>query len=173
MKGKTWIVTLSSEQRRELESFSRKHNAPDNLKTRAKIILSANAGIKYGDIAVEFGVQRKTISKWVRRWNETEDCAGKQVIDRLRDLPRPGRPDVITPEQKCKLQSLGCEKPELYNRPITHWTHKELADEAKKQGIVKDISGRHVGRLLKKMISAPIYSDTGSTKNRMRVKMKK
>ena len=33
-------------------------------------------------------------------------------------------------------------------RPITHWTPPELADEAKKRGIVESISPRSVGRFL-------------------------
>jgi hypothetical protein len=45
--------------------------------------------------------------------------------------------------------ALSCEPPEASGRPVTNWTHAELADEAIKRGIVKDISSRSVGRFLK------------------------
>jgi transposase len=87
------------------------------------------------------------VSTWVKRWVET---AGQElsVCERLADLDRPGAPDTFTPEQVCQLVALACEPPALYARPITHWTPRELADEAIKQGIVVRISIRHMGRLL-------------------------
>ena len=45
--------------------------------------------------------------------------------------------------------ALACEPPEEYGRAVTHWTPPELAAEAVKQGIVDNISARHVGRFLK------------------------
>ena len=51
-------------------------------------------------------------------------------------------------EQVLRLFALACAPPENYQRPISHWTARELADEMIKQGIVEHISERHVGRLL-------------------------
>jgi putative transposase len=45
--------------------------------------------------------------------------------------------------------ALACEPPEASGRPISHWTPRELADEAIKRGIVETISERQVGRFLK------------------------
>lgn len=47
-----------------------------------------------------------------------------------------------------QLFAIACKKPEDYGRPISHWTARDLADEAIKQGIVTTISPRHVGRLM-------------------------
>jgi transposase-like protein len=41
-------------------------------------------------------------------------------------------------------------------RPVTHWTPRELADEAVKRKIVSSISPRHVGRFLKKSTSVRV-----------------
>ena len=41
------------------------------------------------------------------------------------------------------------QPPEKSGRPITHWTYAELADEAKKRGIVESISATQVGRYLR------------------------
>ncbi len=48
----------------------------------------------------------------------------------------------------CQIVALACEPPAVYDRPITHWTPRELADEVTKQGIVPSISVRHIGRIL-------------------------
>jgi len=45
--------------------------------------------------------------------------------------------------------ALACEGPEHWQRPISHWTPRELADEAIKRGMVPSLSPRHVGRFLK------------------------
>jgi putative transposase len=57
--------------------------------------------------------------------------------------------------------ALACEPPEDHGRPITHWTHKELAEEIVKQGLVESISASHVGDFLKKQTCNPTAVDTG------------
>jgi putative transposase len=47
--------------------------------------------------------------------------------------------------------ALACDQPK--ERPISHWTGREIADEMMVRGIVKQISPRHAARLLKKGIS--------------------
>jgi hypothetical protein len=71
------------------------------------------------------------------------------VVERLQDAPRPGAPTTFRAEQWCQIIALACEPPEASGRPISHWTPRELADEARKRGIVETISERHVGRFLK------------------------
>ena len=45
--------------------------------------------------------------------------------------------------------ALACEPPETSGRPITHWTGKELAEEAIARGIVDSISPSQVNRYLR------------------------
>jgi putative transposase len=45
--------------------------------------------------------------------------------------------------------ALACEDPKATGRPVSHWTPRELADEAVHRGIVLSISPRTVGRFLK------------------------
>jgi hypothetical protein len=42
----------------------------------------------------------------------------------------------------------GEDPPEALGRPISPWTPRALADEARQRGIVEPISERHVGRVL-------------------------
>ncbi|MCK8602811.1 helix-turn-helix domain-containing protein [Desulfoferrobacter suflitae] len=72
------------------------------------------------------------------------------IVDALTDEKRSGRPALFTPEQICQIVAMGCEKPEDSQRPISHWTARELADEAIKRGIVENISPRSAGRFFKR-----------------------
>jgi transposase len=147
MRKPKFPVTLEDDEREELEKITRQQTAKSSMVLRAKIILLANSGMKYQNIAQKLDVQNNIITNWTARWHK---LANKPVRERLQDLPRPGTPDTFTPEQLCQIIALSCEKPEDYGRPITHWTHKELANEVIKQGIVETISANHLGRLLKK-----------------------
>jgi transposase len=73
------------------------------------------------------------------------------VVERLTDVPRPGKPSQISAEQRCQMVAMACEQPK--ERPISHWTGREIADEMMQRGIVQQISPRHASRLLKKGIS--------------------
>ena len=66
-------------------------------------------------------------------------------------------------EQVVKIVAIACESPEKRQRPVSHWTPKELADEAIKRGIVEKISPRSVGRFLKR-------SNTATTSTSLLVK---
>ena len=70
------------------------------------------------------------------------------ITERLADAPRPGAPPLFTVESMCAIIAIACEAPSARDRAITHWTHREIADEAMKRGIVPTISARSVGRLL-------------------------
>ena len=76
--------------------------------------------------------------------------ADLSIEDRLQDGPRPGAPSRITADQRCKIESLACEKPENSGRPISQWTAREIAAEVMKRQIVESISARHAARLLKR-----------------------
>ncbi len=62
---------------------------------------------------------------------------------------RPGTPAPFTAEQICAIVALACEAPPDSGWAITHWTHRELADEAMKRGMVDSIASRSSGRLFK------------------------
>jgi transposase len=95
--------------------------------------------------------------RWAKAWpqliliecGETQAAFRRAVEEILSDAPRSGNPGTFTPEQITQILALACETPELSGRPITHWTYKELADEAKKRGIVESISESQVGRYLR------------------------
>ena len=147
MREPKFPVNLAGDERKARQKIIRKHSEKFNIVLRAKIISMADSGMKHQDIAQELNVRNNVITVWTTRWHEMKD---KPVRERLQDLPRPGAPDTFTPEQLCQIVAIACESPTDHGHPITHWTHRELADEVIKQGIVESISAKHIGRLLKK-----------------------
>jgi len=141
-------IVLSELERTELERLVRTHTAAQQLVTRAWIILAAGDGQNNAQIA---------------RWLGLEELS---VPERLADAPRPGAPAKFTPEQVCQIIALACEKPADSDRPISQWSHRELADEIVRRGIVGSISPRHAGRLLKRSrsqaTSNPVLVGAGS-----------
>ena len=51
----------------------------------------------------------------------------------LADAPRPGCPGKFTAEQHAQIIAVACEPPAKSDRPIDHWTARELADEVVKR----------------------------------------
>ncbi len=117
------------------------------------MILGAADGKRNAEIARELAVSVDTVRSWRMRWIGLQALSLEDlsVSERLTDILRPGRPSEITAEQTCQIVAMACEQPK--ERPISHWTGREIADEVMRRGIVPTISPRHAARLLKKGIS--------------------
>lgn len=102
-------ITLNATQRQTLEAIVRKRTSAQQLVTRAKIILAADAGEGVRETTRALGVTRKVVQGWRRRWLERAEVA--DVEARLADAPRPGAPATYGPEQICAIVALACEKP--------------------------------------------------------------
>ena len=145
-------VVLSARERAGLERLVRAFTTGQQLALRAQIVLLAGDAWNNLQIARELGVDDETPGHWRRRWLQFRDVPLEElsVAERLADGPRPGAPAKFTPEQVCQIIALACEKPADSGRPISQWSHRELADEIVRRGIVDSISPRHAGRLLKR-----------------------
>ena len=156
-------VAVSEGTRRTLERLARAHTTAQQVALRARIILSAAAGLKNSQISQRLGISRETVRLWRGRWAGLRSVpAGElSVEERLTDAPRPGAPVHIGAEQVCAIIALACEAPTLSGRPISQWTGREIADAIIRRGIVAAISPRHAARLLKRGISSPTWSATG------------
>jgi putative transposase len=153
-------VTILPEQHDVLEQLVRTHSTPQQLALRARMILHAADGVGVRESARELGVWPKTVRYWRKRWRQAADR--QSVLDRMADAPRSGAPATYTPEQICAVIAMTCEKPSESERPISHWSQREIADEAMRRGLVPSISQRSVGRFLKKRpTSSRIASVTG------------
>lgn len=151
------MITLLPHEQQELETLIRRPSTPQQLVLRARIVLCCQDGLNNAQIARELSVGIDAVRLWRSRWLETapadpEAAPAGAVAARLQDLPRPGVPGRFTPEQFCQLIAMGCEIPAGSERPISHWTPREIAAEAVKRGIVDHISPRHADRVLKRGI---------------------
>jgi putative transposase len=139
-------VFLAEDERQELLALIRAHKTPQHFSFRAQIIVSLADGHNAHEVARRLGTSRLTGRRWRRHWLTRPTCS---VSERLEDAPRPGTPATFSVEQWCQIMALACEPPADSERAISHWTPRELADEAINRGIVTTISERHVGRFLK------------------------
>jgi transposase len=141
-------VIVFPAQREALEQLVRSGSTPQQLALRARIIVQAADNIGVRASAEELGVWPKTVRQWRKRWREA--AAEAPVAQRLADAPRSGAPATYTAEQICAIIAMTCEKPSDGERPISHWSQREIADEAIRRGLVPTMSQRSVGRFLKK-----------------------
>jgi putative transposase len=141
------VIVLPA-HRDALEGLVRAHSTSQQLALRARMILHAADNIGVRESARELDVWPKTVRYWRKRWREAPD--GQSVPERLCDAPRSGAPATYTPEQICAVIAMTCERPSESERPISHWSQREIADEAIRRGLVPSISQRSVGRFLKK-----------------------
>ena len=145
-------MKLSEIERQGLEKLIKRHQTGQQMALRARIVLAAAGGETNERIARENKVSSETVRLWRNRWIKLQDISLDDLSfeDRLQDAPRPGAPAQITADQRCRIEALACEKPEALDRPITHWSAREIAEEVMKRKIVDSISPRHAARLLKR-----------------------
>lgn len=150
-------VVVTASLRAVLERLVRAYTTPQHIAQRARIVLLSAEGVRNVDQAAALGTDPQRIRRWRRRWAsaqpalaaaEEEDAPLEDLIlDLLRDEQRSGRKPVFTAEQVAQIIAVACEKPsEESDRPVSHWTPRELADEVMKRGIVTSISPRHIAR---------------------------
>src|SRR5947209_7169816 len=154
-------LQVSSLQQDLLQQMAHRTTSAQRLVKRAQIILEALKGVSNSSIARRLQIDYETVRRWRDRWHAAEsrlqaiEETGKRKLLQqaievlLTDEQRPGAPATFTFEQFMQIMALACETPAAADRPVSTWTPRELADEAVKRGIVKQISPRTVERFLK------------------------
>ena len=154
-------IDLTEKQRSILEQVVGREKTSQQMVRRARIILLADVGESNQEIATQLTLNRLTVRAWRGRWSETAEVLAtaeaeeedkdyqKRILELLQDKPRGGAPATFSAFEVCQIIALACEDPQTCDRPISHWTPRELADEVEKRGIVESISTRQVGRFLK------------------------
>jgi putative transposase len=155
-------IQLTQRQRELLDHLARREHSSQQLLRRLQIVRLAADGLTNDAITHQLRLHRETARTWRKRWAEAQDCLAAaeaegatdtqllRLIEAiLADEPRPGAPATFSPEALAQIMALACEDPKASSLPISHWTPKELAQEAIRRGIVLSISPRSVGRFLK------------------------
>jgi putative transposase len=139
-------VPRSEAERQARHTMPRAHQPPPHLRVRAQMLLLWVAGLEVSVVARRFGTTRTTVRRW-RRHGLTRP--GGPVPERWQAAERPGAPATCSAAQWCQMMALACEPPEASARPMSPWTPRELAEEARTRGLGAPISARQVGRLFK------------------------
>jgi transposase len=134
-----WTVeplTLTLEDRSELERRVRARTTPHRDRQRAKVVLLAADGVTGRSIAKEVGLSPQSVSKWRIRFAELG-------LSGLEDAERSGRPLIYGPTDRLVLMAkVTSELPEFSSQ----WSHSELHGAMTEAGIA--ISASQIGRIL-------------------------
>ena len=112
-------VSLSEEQRDDLERYSRSRTLEAGLVERSRIVLRAAAGQDNQQIAEALGLCRQTVGHW-------RDCFVTGGIHGLEDRPRSGRPARILAPTIQEIVRLTTQSTPV---TATHWSTRTLAVE--------------------------------------------
>lgn len=122
-------VTLTASERKILKKRVRGAKTCWRDRLRAQIVLAAARGRDNERIAADLRVSVNTVRKWRGR-------AAERRLAGLKDLPRSGRPRVISEADRAAVVALACQLPAATGVPLSRWTGPELAAELLAQGLV-------------------------------------
>jgi len=152
-------VTLSEQERKELEALTRrgKTQARKFILARALLLCDAGAGgpaWNVADVAAALGVTNRTIEHLKKRF--VEDGLEAALERKARD--KPPREVIFDGAFEARLIALACSQaPEGYRR----WTVRLLADKAVELNLAPAVSHMTVQRVLKKMNLSLTSANTG------------
>jgi transposase len=129
-------LSMSIEDRAELERRVRASTTSYRDRQRAEVVLLAADGVSGARIAPSVGLSEQSVCKWRRQFLK----AGIEGVD---DAPRSGRPPVYRPTDRLVLMAKVTEEHPEFS---SEWSHSELADAMDDAGI--GISASQIGRIL-------------------------
>lgn len=110
-------LTLTTDERRELESLAHRARSAPALARRARIVLACAEGRENKTVARRLRVAPATVCKWRGRFV-------RERVEGLYDEPRPGTPRTITDEQ---VEQVIVRTLESTPRGATHWSTRTMA----------------------------------------------
>lgn len=131
---------LSTADRTYLQGLLSKGSLKVKIFKRAQGLLYLDEGKGVLEIGALLGVTYSTVTRWRMKYMELG-------LKSLEDKVRPGRPIVISGEQRAKITALACSE-----APAGHarWTMRLLSDKAVELGYAEHLSHTQVRKMLKK-----------------------
>ena len=155
-------VTLTKEERNELEALTKKGKIEARRFKYARALLLCDAGPegpswKVADVADALGVTSRSIEHLKKRFVEE----GLEAALERKPLEKPPREVVFDGAFEARLISLACsEAPEGHQR----WTVRLLAEKAVELRFAETVSHMTVQRTLKKMNFSLTEKNTGKSR---------
>jgi len=113
-------ITLTGTERRQLESWARRHSTAQNLAMRCRIVLAcADPSLSGRQIADKVGCSTVTVSKWRKRF-------AAHRLDGLIDEPSPGAVRTIGDDV---VEQVVIDTLESAPKDATHWSTRSMADK--------------------------------------------
>lgn len=122
-------LTLSEQERDQLERWVRRRKSAQDLALRSKIVLECATGASNSEVSRQLRVSLPTVGKWRSRFIDKR-------LDGLIDEPRPGRPATIGVDQ---VEQVIVDTLESTPANATHWSRASMAE---KSGLSKSTVGR-------------------------------
>jgi transposase len=110
-------ITLTEDERAELERWARRARSARRLAFRAKLILATAAGATDVAVGAQFRTRAHTVGMWRKRFLAMR-------LDGLLDEPRPGAPRTISDE---KVERVVVATLETTPKGATHWSTRQMA----------------------------------------------
>ena len=110
-------ITLSGDERKTLQRWSRRHSSSQSLALRCRIVLGCAEGATNTEIGADLGVHPTTVAKWRHRLAEAR-------LDGLVDAPRPGAARAIGDDV---VEAIVVETLEGAPGQDTHWSTRAMA----------------------------------------------
>ena len=140
MPKKKYLVTLTDDERTQLEQLLRGGKVATRKATRARILLKASEGWADQRIAEALNVGRATVERTRQRFVEENLAA-------LDERPRPGNKPKLDAKAEARLIAEACSAaPDGQKR----WTLSLLADRVVQLKLAESYSYEAVRRVLKK-----------------------
>jgi transposase len=139
-------ITLTKEERTQLEGLVSGGKAAVRKIKRAQILLAADAGSKDETIACNVGVGTSTV------YRTKQDFVEEGLEHALTEAPRPGQPRKLSASDESLLVALACSSPPSGR---ARWTLDLMAGEMVRLTSHKKLSGDTVGRRLSEMDLKP------------------
>jgi transposase len=147
MSQKQRAVTLTQDERHELDRFVTRGKKSAREITRARILLLIQEGRRATEVARTLGVSRGTIYNVCQKYKEKK--ARTPLLEVLQDEPRSGRPIKLDSRVEAKVTMIACSAPP---EGRGRWTLHLIADKLVTLGVTDSISHESVRTLLKKTI---------------------
>ncbi|MDP2344993.1 MAG: IS630 family transposase [Deltaproteobacteria bacterium] len=125
----TTRITLTDDERAELERWARRVRSARRLSFRAKLILASAAGANDAVVGAQFKTKPHTVGVWRKRFLASR-------LNGLLDEARPGAPRTILDD---KVEAVVVATLETTPKGATHWSTRQMAEH---QGLSHTTIGR-------------------------------
>lgn len=155
--NKKYIVRLTREERKELETLVKKGSAQAYRIKHANILLAADAngpGWTDEQTRAAYRCNRNTVTNMRQRFVEQ----GFEAAMERKKREEPARERILDGEKEARLIAVACSPPPAGR---ARWTLQMLADKLVALKVVDSISDQTVRRTLKKMSLSRILKNAG------------